>query len=254
MAWQASIVARDTIARGLDSAALRERTFPRVYEYLKSVEINYATYGPFDREDANVQIPFSTLPLVEHCSLLLPVWQVASNQIDIYEMTLNMGMTPKWPTLHERLTRSQAAYAAPFTIPCPCFSLAVYGGDRACYSQLARQIYNFLLSKILERNVTPVGSQDSWFFNAHTELHRHGLRPGEDHRLQPLDPRSVSDPPSGFTPGPEQRRRAQRSPSEDPDHLRNLPAFYEPNRACMPAALVQDDAAAFGQVRPRRTR
>ncbi|KAI7530417.1 DUF1295-domain-containing protein [Hortaea werneckii] len=152
MAWQASIVARDTIARGLDSAALRERTFPRVYEYLKSVEINYATYGPFDREDANVQIPFSTLPLVEHCSLLLPVWQVASNQIDIYEMTLNMGMTPKWPTLHERLTRSQAAYAAPFTIPCPCFSLAVYGGDRACYSQLARQIYNFLLSKILERN------------------------------------------------------------------------------------------------------
>ncbi|KAI6954378.1 hypothetical protein KC355_g13566, partial [Hortaea werneckii] len=47
--------------------------------------------------------------------------------------------------------------------------LAVYGGDRACYSQLARQIYNFLLSKILERNVTPVGTQDSWFFKLRTQ-------------------------------------------------------------------------------------
>ncbi|KAI7156652.1 DUF1295-domain-containing protein [Hortaea werneckii] len=169
MAWQPNLVTRDNIARGLDSAALRERTFPRVYEYLKSVEINYATHGPFDREDANLQIPFSTLPHVAHYSLLLPVWQVASNQRDIYEMTLNMGMTPKWPTLHERLTRLQAAYAAPFTIPCPCFSLAVYGGDRACYSQLARQIYNYLLSKILESNVTPEGSHDSWVFKLRTQ-------------------------------------------------------------------------------------
>lgn len=169
MAWGPNIVARDTIARGLDSAALRERTFPRVYEYLKSVEINYATYGPFDREDANMQIPFGTLPLVAHCSMLLPVWQVASTQTDIYEMTLNMGMTPKWPELNERLTRSYSADTAPFTIPCPCFSLAVYGGDRACYSELARRIYNYLFSKILESNVTPEGPQESWYFKLRTQ-------------------------------------------------------------------------------------
>ncbi|KAI7367024.1 DUF1295-domain-containing protein [Hortaea werneckii] len=236
MAWQPGIVARDTIARGLDSAALRERTFPRVYEYLKSVEINYATYGPFDREDANVQIPFSTLPLVEHCSLLLPVWQVASNQIDIYEMTLNMGMTPKWPTLHERLTRSQAAYAAPFTIPCPCFSLAVFGGDRACYSQLARQIYNFLLSKILERNVTPVGSQDSWFFKLRTQ----------NFIVMVYDPAKITDY-NLWTLGPFPTLRRASHPDQNSDAVLNalhqkiqticeifLPSMNPIERACLP--------------------
>ncbi|KAI6896829.1 DUF1295-domain-containing protein, partial [Hortaea werneckii] len=236
MAWQPGIVARDTIARGLDSAALRERTFPRVYEYLKSVEINYATYGPFDREDANVQIPFSTLPLVEHCSLLLPVWQVASNQIDIYEMTLNMGMTPKWPTLHERLTRSQAAYAAPFTIPCPCFSLAVFGGDRACYSQLARQIYNFLLSKIIERNVTPVGTQDSWFFKLRTQ----------NFIVMVYDPAKITDY-SLWTLGPFPTLRRASHPDQNSDAVLSalhqkiqticeifLPSMNPIERACLP--------------------
>ncbi|KAI7482314.1 hypothetical protein KC357_g3624 [Hortaea werneckii] len=157
--------------RNMDSDLLRERTYPRVYEHLRDAETHYATYGPQDRVENNMQIPLTALPLDADRSLLLPVWQDMSNQREIYEMTLDMGMTPKWPTLNERLTRTQLAHAAPYAIPCPCFNLAVYGGDRACYAQLARQIYNYFLNKITEGNENPERTRfrDSLLFRLRTQ-------------------------------------------------------------------------------------
>ncbi|KAI7357905.1 hypothetical protein KC320_g1456 [Hortaea werneckii] len=159
MARRPNLFEREIMERNEDSAALREATFPRVYEYLKDAEIHYATHGPFDRNDTDMQIPLTSMPLDANRSLLPPVWQDMSNQREIYEMTLDMGMTPKWPTLHERLTRTQPPYTAPYAISSPCFSLAVYGGDRACYAQLARQIYNYFLDKITEGNENPEGTR-----------------------------------------------------------------------------------------------
>ncbi|KAI7661117.1 DUF1295-domain-containing protein [Hortaea werneckii] len=124
MARRPNLFEREIMERNEDSAALREATFPRVYEYLKDAEIHYATHGPFDRNDTDMQIPLTSMPLDANRSLLPP-----------------------------------PPYTAPYAISSPCFSLAVYGGDRACYAQLARQIYNYFLDKITEGNENPEGTR-----------------------------------------------------------------------------------------------